>query len=174
MPDYEILGDIIDVPRNLALLDTNVLVAYFNPDDALYENTRAYFEIGSEYEFAVTPPVVVETCGMFSARRYTSAVRNLMQWLVTPGNAIIFPSHFRPTAAASVLTESSAWMERRGVDYVDAYLMHVADAVTTACNLRPQLPIITYDTGDYVKSAMQNFKFIVIDMRDGQLIDFSK
>lgn len=172
MVTFRILGDDIDVPRNVALLDTNVVVAAINENDNLHPDVAAYFDVYDDYVFLVTPPVVVEACGLLSRRRDNPLVVKLMSWLLTPGNNIIFPTHYRPTDVQNVLDNNAKWMRDRQVDYVDAHLMHVATALTNACELNPHVPILTFDTGDYIKCAKQGYKFSVFDMRDLRLQEF--
>lgn len=165
MAEFAIDGDTLDIPRNIALLDTNVLVAYFNTEDSLHHDTRAYFELYDDFVMGVTPPVVVETCGMLMSRTRAWNVQQMLEWLMTPGTAFVFPSHFRPMLVSDILHENSNWMRDRELDYVDSYLMHTAHSITTKCEIQPSVPIITFDMGDFMKCSKQRYRFSLLDPR---------
>ena len=84
MPTLDLVGATLDLPRNLALLDTNVLVAYQLSTDRDHDQAEAFVEAGADYELLVAPPVLVESCGMLSSRSGRDAVGRLLSWLLTP------------------------------------------------------------------------------------------
>jgi predicted nucleic acid-binding protein len=174
MPSFEILGATLDLRRNIALVDTNVLVAYADNSDQYHEQASLFFESDADFQLLVAPPVVVETCAMLIRRRRDRRVAlGLISWLLTPGNAIVFPTHHSPGEVSKALFDHSDWMRRFQIDYVDAYLMEMAHRLTTACELRPHIPIVTFDTGDYLKCSLKGYAFSLFDMRDFQLIEFN-
>src|SRR3954463_6701666 len=96
MPIFPIPGGEIDLPRNLALLDTNVLAAFANEEDSLHEQAKFFIEDENYFSLIVVPPVIVETCGLLAKRTYQAKLLALLQWLWTPGNVIFLPSHHCP------------------------------------------------------------------------------
>jgi predicted nucleic acid-binding protein len=170
---FEIAGTTLDIPRNVALVDTNVLVALADDTDQHHEQASLFFDVGTDYQLLVAPPVITETCGMLIRRREMGIALGLMSWLLTPGNAIILPTPHPPVGVDLALSQHTAWMRQFRVDYVDAYLMEIAHRLTTTCDLRPHLPIVTFDTGDYLRSSLRGYSFSVYDMRDFQLIEFA-
>src|ERR1700683_5368049 len=89
MPLNKFLGNEIEIRRDATIIDTNVLVAAFWPEDARYADTREFlFEMADEVIVAV--PVVVETWGMLvgKAKRWDCGLE-LLNWLTNPGNEVI-------------------------------------------------------------------------------------
>jgi len=161
------------VPRNIALLDTNVLVAFADNRDQHHEQALLFLESEDRFRWLVTRPVVVEACGVLMSRRDRRIVLGLLTWMLSPGsNVVLLPAPHPPLDVEAVLWEHSRWMQRFGIDYVDAYLMEIAHRLTTVCELRPHAPIVTFDTGDYFKCSRQGYAFSLYDMRDLQLIEF--
>lgn len=174
MPLISVSATELDLPRNIAILDTNVLVAFADDRDQYHEQARTFFDAEDRYRWLVAPPVIVESCGVLMSRRNRDVVINLLRWLLTvPTEVIVFPSIHPAGEVSSILGSYSTWMSRYKVDYVDAYLMEVANRITNACDLRPSLPIVTFDTKDYLKCSLKGFAFSIYDMRDFELIEFS-
>ncbi|MFN4311659.1 MAG: PIN domain-containing protein [Ferrovibrio sp.] len=171
MPQFSIPHTVLDLRRNIALVDTNVLVAYVDKTDALHEQATLFIDEHDFDELIVTPPVIVETCGLLSKRGKRPIAEYLLSWLLTPGHVRLFPNPHSPADTTLTLHQHSMWMKKTNVDYVDAYLMEVAHCLTTACDFRPHVPIITFDTGDYIKCMRRDLFFSVYDMRDFQLIE---
>jgi predicted nucleic acid-binding protein len=173
MPLLQIAGTVLDLPRNVALVDTNVLVAFADGADQHHEQTLLFFEAGADFQLLIPPPVLVEATAMLIRRRGLRIALNLIAWALTPGNAILLPDPHSPSEADAALFAHAAWMRRFEVDYVDAYLMEIAHHLTIVCDLRPHIPIVTFDTGDYFKSSLNGYLFSLYDMRDLQLIEFN-
>jgi predicted nucleic acid-binding protein len=173
MVQFKFVGAELFLPRNLALLDTNVLVAFADPGDKDHEQVELFFEVDDTYAFLVAPPVIVEACGVLARRRTNRIALQLLNWLWTPGNVILLPSPHPPKEIGKVLAEHTAWMSKYEVDYVDSYLIEVAHRLTVACELRPFVPIVTFDTGDYLKCSRRGHFFSVYDMKDLQLLEFT-
>lgn len=169
MPIFPIPGGEIDLPRNLALLDTNVLAAFANVDDDLHEQAKFFIENENEFILLVVPPVIAETCGLLSKRTMQSRLLNLLQWLGTPGNVIFLPSHHFPTLPATLISHTH-WMRKYNIDYVDSYLIETAHKITQVCDLKPSAPIVTFDTKDFWRCSSQGQSFSIFDMKDLDLI----
>ncbi|WP_407067856.1 PIN domain-containing protein [Mesorhizobium sp. M8A.F.Ca.ET.213.01.1.1] len=162
----------IDLPRNIALLDTNVLVAYMDDRDNYHEQAVLVVDELPDYIWVVTLPVIVEACGLLGRRRDHLVVIQLLQWLLSPGNVWILPSSHPSLSPEQSLWLHSDWMRRHVVDYVDSYLMEIADAITKRLELRPHLPIVTFDTSDFLRCAGSGRRYSLYDMRDLQFVDF--
>lgn len=170
MPLFPIPGGEIDLPRNLALLDTNVLAAYANPDDGLHDQAKLFIENENVFNLIVVPPVIVETCGLLSKRTMQTRVASILRWLWTPGNVVFLPSHHFPHLAHA-LTMHAAWMSKFNIDYVDSYLIETAHKITHACELKPSAPIVTFDTQDFWRCSAKGQSFSLFDMKDLDLIE---
>ncbi|MEF2549265.1 PIN domain-containing protein [Aurantimonas sp. E1-2-R+4] len=174
MTDFLIPPAELRLPRNLALLDTNVLVAFVDERDNLHEQAQLFVEEEIEYALFVAPPVVVEACGLLASRKKEHIAWNLLAWVLTPGIVTLLPSIHPPSDTAAALREHAGWMRRHRVDYVDSYLMEVAHRLSCACDLRPGARIVTFDTGDYFKCSRQGYRFSLYDMKDLQPVDFEQ
>lgn len=162
----------VDLPRNIALLDTNVLVALIDDRDNDHEQAALVVEELTDYAWAVSLPVIVEASGLLGSRRGQGHVGNLMRWLLTPGNAWLLPGSHPTLTPDAMLWSHSTWMAKFVVDYVDSHLMELADAITTQFELRPHLPIVTFDTSDFMRCASSGRLYSLYDMRALELVDF--
>jgi predicted nucleic acid-binding protein len=177
MPLYPIEGIELDLPRNLAILDSNILIALALPDDSLHAEVEQFIEEQDQFIFGVPPPVVAEACSFIigKKKRHDLAL-NLLRWLLTPGSGVILlpaPHGPRESDIQAYLNADSAWMLKHHLDYVDAYLMHMAHMVTVSCQLKPGLIIITKDMKDYLRCWQQGYSFSVYDITQREVLDFS-
>ncbi len=163
---------IFELPRNIGLLDTNVLVALIDDRDNDHEQAVLVIDDYSEYEWIVSAPVVVEACGLLGSRRGQAYVLLLLQWLLTPGNVRLLPGSHPNLYPDAMLLSHSDWMSRFVVDLVDAHLMELADTITNIFDLRPHLPIFTFDTRDFLRCASKGRAYSLFDMRELDLVDF--
>lgn len=160
MPNY-LVNDSYPVGRNATIIDTNVLLAAFWPADERHEDSRTFvFEVATE--IIVPSPVLVETWGLLVGRskRWDYGLE-MLGWLLNPGNAVLLiDSSGAPLSGIEQVIRGSH------VDCVDAYLVHLANSVTTICNLSPPITIATYDTSDYIRCRMKhNLLLRVLDLR---------
>jgi predicted nucleic acid-binding protein len=172
MPTFDFVGVALDIPRNVAFLDTNVLVAHQLPADQDHDQAEAFLET-VDYELLVTPPVLVESCGMLTSRSgRKNAVGRFLSWLLTPGhNVRLFPAPHSPLDVSIVLNSHAFWMRQFNIDYVDAYLMEAAHRLTETLSLMPYLPICTFDTKDFFRCWRKGYLYSVFDMRSLELVD---
>jgi predicted nucleic acid-binding protein len=174
MPTISIPAGTFDFGRRAALLDTNVLVALHDDQDNNHEQTVLVLEEESSYQWLVTVPVIVESCGLLGARRSETQTYSLLLWLLDPGsNVVIMPELYYPKSLTEATQDHKNWMRRYSVDYVDASLMKAADHLTRTCELRPHAPVFTFDTGDYFKCCRQGYLYSLFDMKTAELLDFS-
>ncbi|MBR0667371.1 type II toxin-antitoxin system VapC family toxin [Roseomonas hellenica] len=157
----------------MALLDTNVLVAFIDDRDNDHDQAALVIDELTDFVWIVSLPVIVEACGLLGSRRGQSHVRNLLSWLLTPGKAWILPGSHPSLSPDGMLWSHSTWMGKFIVDYVDAHLMELANFITAQCELRPHLPIVTFDTKDFMRCAKNGFLYSLYDMRSLELVDFS-
>lgn len=117
MPTLDLVGVSLELPRKVAFLDTNVLVAYQLPGDQDHDQAEAFLDADTEYELLIAPPVLVESCGMLTSRSGRDAVRRLMSWLLTPGhNVRVFPTPHSPLDVSTVLSLHASWMHKFDID----------------------------------------------------------
>jgi predicted nucleic acid-binding protein len=159
MPFWTVAERVYDLPRNIALLDTNVLVAFANPHDGRHEHTMAALDLG-EYTWAVTHASLVEAWNMLVGReRRPDLAYQLMAWVLTPGRAILVGDAIEPVSIAH------SYSQRFRIDLVDANLIELADRVSRECEIRPAVQIATYDTGDFLRLfGPSGLSFNVYDM----------
>jgi|SRR5208337_343170 len=130
--------------RDVTIVDTNVLLAAFWPDDSRHEDTKTFlFEIATSVIIPV--PVLVETWGILVGRskRWDCGLK-LLAWIVNPGSCVTVIDRSEPVGGVQALIESAH------IDCVDAYIAHLADDVTEICDFDPPIRVATYDTGDFV------------------------
>src|SRR5690348_3018764 len=137
MPSVPIDGGSIEFSRLSALLDTNVLVALFDPGDHDHSQAEAVLELEDKYTWIILPPVIVETVGLLLRRtKSRSLTLELIDWMLNPGNRVLLvPDPNHPVDLAEVTRMHHDWMGRYSVDFVDAYVMQSADRLTRLCNL---------------------------------------
>jgi predicted nucleic acid-binding protein len=153
MPIYQMSSFELDFSRRALLLDTNVLVAAFWPEDSKHNNAKEFIFEFWEGEFIVPISVVVETWGMLvGKRRGWEWGFELLTWLNNPGNVTLIPQH---VDHASLVRDTARAMH---IDCVDALLMYLADEVSEQCDLNPPIQIATYDTSDFVRCLLA-YKF---------------
>lgn len=150
-----------DLPRNVALLDTNVLVALANPNDGMHRHTIGALDL-AEYTWAVPHASLIEAWNILAGReRRTDLAYGLMQWVLTPGQVILVGDAIEPVSAAHNYSQSL------GIDLVDASLMELANRISSECRIHPAVQIATYDTGDFLRFfGRSDLSFNVYDMRN--------
>jgi predicted nucleic acid-binding protein len=167
MPEYRVPELILDFARNAVLVDAGVLIAAFYSDedpDRSYE--AQYFLEVYEGPLLIPIVVVVEVWGwLVGSRKDLVAASALLTWLNAPNRAIIIPLRRVEVDNTQYLIESF------GIDCVDAMLAELATFITEDCDLRPALPIATFDTGDFLRMyRSQGVKFSVYDVANDDLI----
>lgn len=165
MPVLRLDGGDISLPRNVALLDTNILVARFNDRDDLHGNAVETLEADVRFEWLVTGPVLVEACGLLRSRRTEKEVQDLLLWLKTPGGRVsVLTCAEGPNEHQSRLPEHFEFISARKIDFVDCYLMHVATLIASAMGAEA-VPIVTVDSRDFFSGAGGNYRYGVLNWR---------
>jgi predicted nucleic acid-binding protein len=161
MPNWLVPEQIYDLPRNIAFLDTNVLVSLANPNDEWHDQTIAALDMG-EYRWAVALGSLIEAWNFLVGRvRRKEFAYDLMTWMLTPGNAILVGDAVEPVSTAHF------YSQRYAIDLVDASLIDLADRMSKACELNPAVHVATYDTRDFLRLfGVSGLSFHVYDMRD--------
>lgn len=178
MPVITIDGDELDVPRNLALLDTNFLLAAFNERDRNHENVLAYIELNEQqglpdqYSLYVTLPVIIETWGMLSSQGRDDKKIEFLDWITDRNNVSVLSGLYKPGHFGEIVQRNRSWVAKWTVDYVDAHLMKVADTITRKCNIVPSIPIVTFDS-DFFRCSNQGYQFSIYDVRTLELLVFN-
>lgn len=161
MPDWYVPERIYAIPRDIAFLDTNVLVALANPADQWHEQTLTILELG-EFKWAVTDFNLVEAWNLLVGRdKRRDLAFSLMQWVLTPGSVMLIGESIESIA------EAHEYSNRFRIDFVDALLLELADRVSRKCNIIPSVHVATYDVRDFLRLfGPSGLSFNVYDMRD--------
>lgn len=171
---FVVEGAEIDLPRNLALIDTNILVAMADPDDQDHDYALLFIEEQEDFQLAVAPPVIAEACSLLIGSRGRRDLADwLLQWLLSPGSGIrLLPApHGSPEEAVQrYLGSDIAWMRQYRLDYVDAYLMQMAHYITSRCEFRPDLVIVTNDLKDFLRCFGGGYSYRIHNISTGETI----
>lgn len=162
MPFFSIEGIELDLPRNLALLDTNVIIAIFDPNDENYEDAQYFLSAYPELILGVAPPVIAEACGLLIGKmKRGDLAAEMMQWLITPGTGLRLlpaPHNLTNDEIMQYLGADANWMRENRVDYVDAFLMQMAHTITEKCSFNPDLTIVTKDS-DFLRCRGKGYGY---------------
>lgn len=172
MPTLELPASACNLPRNAALLDTNVLVAYFDDTDENHGLALLTLDEDVGYVWLVSTPVVVEACGLLGRRRSQRQVLSLLVRLFTDENVLIFPQIDAIGTPISSIEVHTNWMRQHSVDYVDSHLMNLAHFFSTKFMLRPNLPIATLDMRDFLRCGGKGLRYNLLNIEELELIDF--
>lgn len=171
---FVVEGAEIDLPRNLALIDTNILVALADPTDEHHDYAQLFVDEQQDFQLAVAPPVIAEACSfLIGSRKKRDRAEWLLNWLLSPGSGIrLLPApHGSPEAAIQrYLGADAACMTKHKLDYVDAYLMQMAHQITSNCAFRPDLVIVTNDLSDFLRCFGGGYSYRVHDISTGDTI----
>jgi len=161
MPGWLVRERVYDLPRDIALLDTNVLIALADPRDGRHEHTVAALDLG-EYRWVVTHASLLEAWNLLVGRQKRKDLAyNLMSWVLTPGHAILVGDAIEPVSLAH------EYSQRFGIDLVDASLLDLADRMSRECSITPAVHVATYDTKDFLRLfGPSGLYFNLYDMKD--------
>ncbi|HWY16174.1 MAG TPA: hypothetical protein VNX86_13635 [Rhizomicrobium sp.] len=168
MPILTIEQEEINIPRNLALLDTNVLVARFDQRDRLHPEARLILDEDNRFWWLVISPVVVEAAGMLMKRQGEKSVLSMLRWLITPGTRTFLLTCLEgPRELEKQIPGLADLIAKRRIDYVDAHLMRAASILTDICALAPHsTPIVTGDGRDFFSGSGFGYRYSLLDLRD--------
>lgn len=168
MPIFAVNGADLDLPRNLALLDTNILIARADKTDQYHLEATLFLDEQEEFVLAVAPPVIGEACSYLIGKlKRRDRAEWLIQWLLTPGTGIRIlpaPHGASESEVQSYLSADYAWMSQYKLDYVDSFLMQMADRITSASNYSPDLVIVTKDITDFLRCFQKGYAYRVHDI----------
>lgn len=148
MPEYRLDSLAYDVMHKSVLLDTNVLVGAFDPEDSNHEEARFFID-ESQYQLLVPLAVIVEAWGfLVGSRKKWNLGFEMLAWLNTPGRAIIIASKGDNIPEVQGLAQI---IEK--LDCVDAVLVLLSEEIRLKCGFSAGPPIATYDLRDFYKLA---------------------
>lgn len=161
MPRWEVPLRTYELPRDIALLDTNVLISFIDPSDRWHENTNLVLDCG-EYRWAVSHANLLEAWNFLVGRKKRPDLAYaLMRWALTPGKAILVGDAIEPVSTAHKFSEKYT------IDIVDAGLIDIASRISHDCKIVPAVHVATYDVGDFLRLfGTTGLTFNVYDMRD--------
>jgi predicted nucleic acid-binding protein len=164
MPLYAVPAHESEIRRDAVIVDTNVLVAAFCPDDQNHEDARRFVDEWPEL-FVVPIAVLIETWGMIvGSRKYWPGALELLLWIVTPGKAELLPQ------AATRFAQTSSMVSSTHVDCVDVLISHLADDISRQCEFAPPIRVATYDTKDLLMCReRKGLHLTILDMRSWEV-----
>lgn len=176
MPNVPILGGHIGVQTSVALVDTNALVSFFDPDDTHHLAAKLTLEEDHRYEWLITGPVIVEAAGVLMSRVGRFAVSKMFSWIGTPGKGVsVLTCSEGPNEHRQRWAEHTAFCDYRSIDFVDAYLMRVATLIRPHLGVNsPVVPILTADS-DFYKGGGGEYQYGVLDFREvgGEVVELA-
>lgn len=169
MPLYRIDEVAINVSRDALLLDTNVLMAAFLPNEEESRKDYARFVLeDAERPLLVPSVVVVEAWGVLvGSNKELGAGRDLLTWLNSPssGATLVPPPH-------GDVVRTQQLVESKRIDCVDAMLAEMATDITEVCGLNPFLEIATFDARDFLRMTVRDgVQLRILDMRTFETVD---
>ncbi|WP_370168467.1 PIN domain-containing protein [Sinorhizobium fredii] len=172
MPSFAIEGAELDLPRNLAILDSNILIALALQDDQRHDEVHIFIDCQTEFILGVPPPVIAEACGFLIGKaKRPDRAEWLLRWLLTPGTGVLLlpaPHDVKEQAIQAYLNSDAGWMSLHKLDYVDAYLMQMASVITERCEYKPDLVIVTGDMRDYLRCLRKGYAYRIHDVSSGE------
>lgn len=141
MPEYAVENRSCWIYHHTRMVDTNVIVAYFDPDDKHHESAKTFLDYLAEQGHVPLIPltVIVEAWGVCPEKYQHS----MIEWLAQPGNVILLPEDSALYSAATLIATKFK------TDIVDALLIQYAKVVTDRCALPKPLPIVTFDNRNW-------------------------
>lgn len=150
MPVYRIDGVEYDIPRGGVLIDTNVVVARFDPRDENHDRAVGFLAVLDGRPFFPVLPVsvLIESWGVLvgGKRQPNRTGCEMLAWALEPGTAIVLPDF--PTRLDQV-RELASELE---IDVVDVVLIELSSCLQRECRLDDPLPIASFDQRDFYKA----------------------
>jgi predicted nucleic acid-binding protein len=167
MPIFTIPDTVFDLHRRAVMLDTNVVYAAFNQQDARHEDSLAYLELEEQYLLPMS--VIVETWGLLVGRdRNWNAGFDFLGWINDPRSGVVVINHAESVVRIRELSTSVH------VDCVDATILYLADQISRECGYASGFRIATYDTADFLKSLkVAKLRFTLFDLNSFEEIELS-
>jgi predicted nucleic acid-binding protein len=137
MAEYTVDPGICWVSPESRIVDTNILVGYFEPTDKWHEKSRTYLDYLAERGTVPLIPltVVVEAWGKLDP----GADIIMLEWVSQPGNIEILPENYALVPHAHTISRKFK------TDFIDSLLALYAVNVTKHAALRQPVPIATFD-----------------------------
>jgi predicted nucleic acid-binding protein len=160
VPTFRVSDATYEISRGAVVLDTNVLVHGFKPDEKYHESARLFLD-EFDNDFVVPVAVLIETWGMLVGKNKDHrAGMNVLRWVNTPGRAVLLPQQVdRANAIESLISQVH-------VDVVDALVYQLATDISKQMSGGPSIRVATYDTADFWKCVnAHGVKIDILDMR---------
>lgn len=153
---------------NMAIVDSNVLIAAFIPSEGgQHEAAKAFLELWGESGIALVPvPVLIEAWGMIvGSRKNRSAGLAMLGWALDPMLVRLIPGDGRHTS------EVSSIATKYNVDVVDAWILFLVTDIYIRCELSERVRIATFDIRDFLPCTGR-FPLRLYDIDAGEDMDF--
>lgn len=165
-------ASVVELPRNVALLDSNFIVALANEKDSSHAQVVEFLEADFDFTWILTHPVLVECSGLLSRRRDKAYALQVISWFTEFSSRRHINSTFILSDEGSAYADAQHLMNVFSIDYVDAFLIEVADKISRAGGFAKGIPIVTFDTGDFSRCIGAGYMYSIWDMRDFSLQEF--
>lgn len=166
----EIAGQMIGYERNIAFVDTNIMLDAFSDDEEIAELSKLML-IEGDYQVYVPWPVVVEACGMLSKRESQLKRQTMLNWLLQPSTPDILPSPHHADELMISFGDHVDYMRQCSIDYVDAHLMEIAHRFTIHGDLKPAATILTRDQRDFLRLFKKKYHYSLDNLDDQRVED---
>jgi len=158
-----------EISRRAVVIDSNVLIAAFRERDQWHDVASAFLDEPELYQdspdqLVVPSAVVVESWGFLVGRdRRPDLGYRLLDWLTTPGRALILPEWDRLLQMGHDLCRTAQ------IDVVDGVLFSLAHLITDELGLASPLRVATLDTRDYTKCTRRfGLRVRLLDLRSDE------
>ncbi|WP_068305686.1 type II toxin-antitoxin system VapC family toxin [Pararhodobacter sp. CCB-MM2] len=162
----------VTLPRNVALLDSNFIVGLIDERDQHHDQAQEFFSADFDFVWILTHPVLIESSGLLSRRRDQPYAAKVMSWFTEASQRRHINATHILEKEGEAFSEPHHIMRTFRIDYVDAFLVDLADRISTTGEFEKGIPIVTFDTGDYTRCIGAGYKFSLWDMKSFELQEF--
>jgi predicted nucleic acid-binding protein len=134
----------LEISRKALLLDTNVLIDAFGPEDSDAAVAARLLIHESDFQLLVPSMVLVEAWGILVRDGWERAW-GMIVWVASPGSNVLVLER-RGDLRAELPVQSGLHL-----DHVDAAIAVLATEVTRSCQFSPPLSVATRDFRDFTR-----------------------
>lgn len=174
MPTFVDGGSTFELNRAAMLIDTNVLVAAFSPEEGRkHDDALGLIDNPDLYDVAqwlIPMFVIVEAWGMLTRNGNREGGYEMIRWLNDPGNPVAFCRYATEDEDRDPPISLQRVVQALNVDVVDTLILAMAEEMTRQCDLKPPVQLATFDYRDFprLKRAL-GARVRIFDMNSMQL-----